>query len=177
MLIDELSQLAADVLLPDASPDLDSLFDKKNPDLLRVPLEEPDAFRRRLTASGWFEDEILAGALVTQGRKPSVASMLTGWALVELVKARRCKWLPREFCLAVTGTRVIALALSPWSEGTGETSSTDVVVKVKRGEIESWPRGGVRVDGDTLVVRDGERVPVTWSEGSEAEELIAFLAR
>jgi len=100
MLIDELAQLAADTLLPDASPDLDSLFDRKNPDQLRVPVAEPQSFKRRLNLTGWFDEEIVAGGVITQGKAQSLKSMMTGWALVELAKSRRCKSLPREFCLA-----------------------------------------------------------------------------
>jgi hypothetical protein len=187
MIIDELTQLAADTLLPDASPDLDRLFDKKNPDQLRVPLEEPESFKRRLNASGWFDEEIVAGGLIKQGKAQSLKSMMTGWALVELVKARRYEALPREFCLAVTDKRVIALGLSAWSEGGGETSSIDVVVKVKRGEVASWPRGEIRIEPDGRRPRtgdrggalhlDGERVPVNWdADSNQVAELVALLA-
>jgi hypothetical protein len=186
MLIDELGQLAADVLLPDASPDLNSLFDKKNPDQLRVPIAEPWSFKRRLNASGWFDEEIVAGGLITQGKAPSLKSMMTGWALVELVKARGYKALPREFCLAVTDRRVIALGLSAWSEGGGETSSIDVVVKVKRGEIASWSRGEIHLEPDGRRPRTGdrggtldlggERVPVNWDANSnQVGELVGLL--
>jgi hypothetical protein len=186
MLIDELGQLAADVLLPDAGPDLNSLFDKKNPDLLRVPLAEPEAFRQRLNASGWFDEEIVAGGLITQGKAQSLKSMMTGWALVELVKSRRYEALPREFCLAVTGKRVIALALSPWSEGGGETASIDVVIKVKRGEIGSWSRRELRIEPDGRRPRTGHRggtlhlggdqVPVNWdADSNQVGELVSLL--
>ena len=187
MLIDELAQLAADTLLPDASPDLDSLFDRKNPDQLRVPVAEPQSFKRRLNLTGWFDEEIVAGGVITQGKAQSLKSMMTGWALVELAKSRRYEALPREFCLAVTGKRVIALALSPWSEGAGETASIDVVVKVKRGEIASWFRGEILIEPDGRRPRtgylggtmhlDGERVPVNWgADSSQDSELVALLA-
>jgi hypothetical protein len=187
MLIDELTQLAADTLLPDASPDLDGLFDKKNPDQLRVPVAEPESFKTRLNLSGWFDEEIVAGGLVTQGKAQSLKSMLTGWALVELVKARRYDALPREFCLAVTDKRVIALGLSAWSEGTGETASIDVVVKVNRGEIASWSRGEIRIEPDGRRPRTGDRggtlhlggdrVDVNWdADSNQVGELVALLA-
>ena len=188
MVIDELGQLAADVLLPDASPDLNSLFHKKNPDLLRVPISEPSSFRRRLNASGWFEEEVLAGGLISQGKAQSLLSMMLGvGALLELARGRRCKSLPREFCVAVTPTRVIALALSAWSEG-GDVSG-DAVVKVKREQVGSWARGHIRVEpdgrrlrtgysGGTLDLGNGERIPVTWdSDSKQTEELVTLLAR
>jgi len=82
---------------------------------------------------------------------------------------------------------VIALALSPWSEGAGETASIDVVVKVKRGEIASWSRGEILIEPDGRRPRtgylggtmhlDGERVPVNWgADSSQDSELVALLA-
>jgi hypothetical protein len=187
MIIDELTQLAADTLLPDASPDLDRLFDKKNPDQLRVPLAEPESFKRRLNASGWFAEEIVAGGLIKQGKAQSLKSMMTGWALVELAKGRQYKALPRELCLAVTDERAIALGMSAWSEGGGETSSIDVVVKVKRGELASWSRGEVAIEPDGRRPRTGDRggtlhlggekVPVNWdADSKQVAELVALLA-
>jgi hypothetical protein len=186
-MLQEVSQVAIDLFMPDVGPDLDSLFDKKNPDQLRVPVAEPWSFKRRLNASGWFDEEIVAGGLVTQGKAQSLKSMMTGWALVELAKARRYKALPREFCLAVTDKRVIALDLSAWSEGGGETASIDVVVKVKRGEIASWSRSEILIElesrrprtgdqGGTLRL-GGERVPVNWdADSSQVAELVGLLA-
>jgi hypothetical protein len=178
-------EVAVDLLMPTGpGPDLDRLFDEKNPDLLRVPLVERDAFKRRLNASGWFDEEIVAAGLLTQGRTHSLMSMVTGWALVELARARRSKSLPREFCLVVTADRVFALALSAWSEG-GE--GQDVVVKVKREERGSWPRGSVRVEGDgrkrtfgqkgaMLDLAGLEQFPVNW-ELESSDEVVDLLAR
>ena len=186
-MLEEVGQVAIDLFMPDVGPDLDSLFDKKNPDQLRVPVAEPWSFKRRLNASGWFDEEIVAGGLVTQGKAQSLKSMMTGWALVELVKGRRYKALPREFCLAVTDKRVIALGLSAWSEGGGETASIDVVVKVKRGEIASWSRSEILIElesrrprtgyqGGTLRL-GGERVPVNWdADSNQVGELVGMLA-
>ena len=178
-------EVAVDVLMPTGpGPDIDRLFDKKNPNLLRVPLVERDAFKRRLNASGWFDEEIVAAGLLTQGRPHSLMSMVTGWALVELARARRSKSLPREFCVAVTADRVIALALSAWSEG-GE--GQDVVVKVKREELGSWSRGSVRIDRDgrkhtfgqkgaMLDLAGLEQFPVSW-ELDSSDDVVELLAR
>jgi hypothetical protein len=186
-MLQEVSQVAIDLFMPDVGPDLDRLFDNGNPDQLRVPVAEPESFKRRLNASGWFDEEIVAGGLITQGKAQSLKSMMTGWALVELAKGRRHKALPREFCLAVTDKRVIALGLSAWSEGGGETASIDVVVKVKRGEIGSWSRGEIRIEPDGRRPRtgdrggtlhlDGERVPVNWdADSNQVGELVGLLA-
>jgi hypothetical protein len=178
-------EVAVDVLMPTGpGPDLDQLFDKKNPNLLRVPLVERDAFKHRLNASGWFDEEIVAAGLLTQGKTHSLMSMVTGWALVELARSRRSKSLPREFCVAVTADRVIALALSAWSEG-GE--GQDVVVKVKREECGSWARGSVRIDpdggkhgfgqkGGMLDLAGLEQFPVNWADDS-SDEMVELLAR
>jgi hypothetical protein len=187
MLIEEIGQTALDILMPDAGPDLDRLFDKKNPNQLRVPLAEAGGVKRRLNASRWFDEEIVAGGLISQGMAQSLVSMMTGWALVEVVRSRRCKALPREFCVAVTSTRVIALALSAWSEG-GDVSG-DAVVKVKREQVGSWARGQIRVEpdgrrlrtgykGGTMDLGNGERIPVTWdADSKQTEELVSLLAR
>ena len=78
MLIEEMGHLAADLLLPNASPDHDRLFDKKHPDRIRVPLVEAGGFKRRLNASGWFGEEVVAGGLITQGKAQSLLSMKLG---------------------------------------------------------------------------------------------------
>jgi hypothetical protein len=184
----DVAEVAIDVLAPGGGgPDLDydRLFDKKNQ--LRVPLAVPGAFKERLNASGWLDDEVIAAGIVTQGRAQSLFSMFTGWALVELARARRSKSLPREFCLAVTHDRAIALAMSAWSEGGGSETSGDVVVKVKREQAGSWARGSVRIEPDGRELRSGQRggtlrlagneqLPVTWATGSDSEEVVELLA-
>ena len=113
----EVGEVAADLLLPNPGPDVDRIFEKKNPDQLRVPLIEKDAFKRRLTQSGWFDEEIVAAGMLNQGNAQSLVSLLTGWALVEMVRGRRCKSLSRDFCLAVTSTGWWRLTSAPWPRG------------------------------------------------------------
>jgi hypothetical protein len=82
---------------------------------------------------------------------------------------------------------VIALAMSPWSEGSDDGGS-DVVVKVKREEVGSWSRGSLRIDVDDRKLRSGmnggmldlagvEQLPVNWGKGTDTEELVELLAR
>jgi hypothetical protein len=174
-------EVAADLLIPGVDRDLDSLFDKKK--RLRVPVVEPDGFKRRLNASGWFEDEVVAAGMLNQGKAQSLLAMMTGWALVEVVRGKRCKWLSRDFCVAVTADRVVVLAIAA-AEG---EDGTDVVVKVKPGELAAWSRGSVRIDlddrelksgvkGGTLDLAGAERFPVNW-EGPSVGGLIELLAR
>ena len=68
----EVGEVAADLLLPNQGPDVDRIFDKKNPDQLRVPLTDQDAFKRRLTQSGWFDEEIVAAGMLNQGKAQSL---------------------------------------------------------------------------------------------------------
>jgi hypothetical protein len=184
-MLEEVAGVAWDVFGPDPGPDLDRLFDKKNPDQLRVPLSEPGSFKNRLNLSGWFDEEVVAGGLITQGKAQSLISLIVGWGLIDMIRSPRCKSLPREFCVAVTAERVVALALSAWSEG---EDGIDAVVKVKRGERGSWSRGSVRIDLDARTVRSGmkggmleldglERFPINWGSGSQAEEVVELLAR
>ena len=189
-MLQEVGEVAVDLFLPAPGQDLDveSIFDKKNLNLLRVPLAQPGAFKRRLNQSGWFDEEVVAAGLLTQGKAQSLLSMVTGWALVEMVRGRRSKSLPREFCVVVTATRVVALAMSPWSEGSGADVSTDVVVRVKREEAGSWSRESLRIDLDTRSLMSGakggtldlagvEQVPVNWPSGSDTEEVVVLVAR
>src|SRR4051794_5012073 len=71
-------------------------------DTLGVELSAPDSFKRRLNESGWLADEVVAAGLLRQGKAPSMLAMITGAALVEVLRRRRAKALPREIALAVT---------------------------------------------------------------------------
>ena len=183
----DVAEVAIEVLAPGVGPDLnyDRLFDKKNQ--LRVPLAISGAFRERLNASGWFDEEVVAAGVVSQGKAMSLFSMFTGTALIELARARRSKALPREFCLAVTENKVIALAMSAWSEGSDDGGS-DVVVKVKREQAGAWSRGWVRIEPDGRKLSSGqhggtidlaglEQFPVNWATDSDTEEVVELLAR
>ena len=184
----DVAEVAIDVFAPGGGSDLDydRLLDEKG--RLRVPLALPGAFKERLGASGWFEEQVVAAGIVSQGRAQSLFSMFTGMALVELARARRSKALPREFCLAVTERQVIALPMSAWSEGGGDDAGSDVVVKVKREQAGSWSRGLVRIEpdgrklksgqrGGTIDFAGGEQFPVSWATGSDAEEVVELLRR
>jgi len=183
----DVAEVAIDVFAPGGGPDLnyDRLFDKKNQ--LRVPLAISGAFKERLNASGWFDEEVVAAGVVSQGKAMSLFSMFTGTALIELARARRSKSLPREFCLAVTENKVIALAMSPWSEGSDDGGS-DVVVRVKQEQAGAWSRGWVRIEPDARKLNSGQRggtidlagleqFPVNWATDSDTEEVVELLAR
>ena len=149
---------------------------------LPIEFELPDAFKRGLNESGWLADEVVAAGLVTQGKTQSLFRLITGLALLEVLRPRRSKSLPREFALAVTGDRVIAFATRLWKEGDGETVR---VVKIKHEQRGSWPRRSVRVidasrgrvsNGGTLDLSGEERFPFTWGGDPSSDELVALLA-
>src|SRR4051812_25515412 len=65
------------------------------------------AFKDRLNESGWLADEVIAAGVLRQGKAPSRLAMVTGLMLIEVLRPRRSKSLPREFALAVTADRVL----------------------------------------------------------------------
>jgi hypothetical protein len=150
---------------------------------LPVEWQRPGAFKRALNESGWLADHVVAAGTVTQGKTQSLFRMITGLALLEVLRPRRSKTLPREFVLAVTADRVVALALSPWKEGVGDNVD---VVKVKNEQRGSWRRGQVRVidptvgrvqNGGTLDLAGEEQFPFTWGGDDSTAELIELLNR
>jgi hypothetical protein len=105
-------------------------------------------------------EEVLAVAALSQGKPPSMLSMMTGAALVKLVSPRDSKELPKRFILAVTPKRVVAIAGSPISDEDGNDTGVHY-----RGEIASWTRGEVTASaspdgkGGTLRI-PGASIPV-----------------
>jgi predicted protein tyrosine phosphatase len=155
---------------------------RTGPEAVGVELSAPGSFKRRLNQSGWLADEVTAAGLLQQGKAPSMLAMVTGTALVEVLRRRRQKALPKQFTLAVAGDRVVAYAMSAWSEG---DDFDDYVVKIKRGEIGSWPRAAVKVDGlytragtngGTLQLGDLAPFPVTWNGDPSSDELVERIA-
>lgn len=161
---------------------LDGVVERKTAGTLAVELYASRALARGLQERGWLDGEVVAAGVLRQGRSPSWPALLLGWALVELVRPRRSKALPREFAIAVTADRVVAFGLNPWREGDG---SMDHVVRLNPGELRSWPRGAVRATGlyergmskgATLELPTGDRFPVVQHGDSSTEDLIALLA-
>jgi hypothetical protein len=83
-------------------------------------------------------EEVLAASALSQGKPPSMLGMVTGAALIGLVKPRASKALPKRFLLAVTPERVVALRGTEISDEDGNSTGAAI-----RGEIASWPRGEV----------------------------------
>ncbi|HEY7255159.1 MAG TPA: hypothetical protein VH476_00630 [Solirubrobacterales bacterium] len=125
-----------------------------------------------------IEQEVIAAGHLRQGRTPSMASMITGTALIELFRPRQTKTLPKSFVLAVTPARVVAFA------GTDVGEAYEDTVVVRGEELGSWPRGEVSLDpasdGRSLVLTlAGEQIavfPPNLRGGSETDELIELLS-
>jgi hypothetical protein len=127
----------------------------------------PGAIERALSESGCLAEEVIAAGELKQGKEPSVVSMITGWALVELLRPRRSKSLPRHFVLALTADRVVAFKARGGADG--EDGSGPYRLWIRPGERGSWSSASVRlVDRPedakstvgTLVLDGFERIPV-----------------
>lgn len=140
----------------------------------------PSSIGAYLTAMGWVDEPILAAGQLRQGNAPTILGMVTGHALIEIMRPRRCKLLPRQFVLAVTETR--AVAFTAWGGGEGDEYSIGIKPGVRasfrRDEIEliDLPSGS-ESKGATMRIRD-ERFPVcrpNLNGDWDTDELIALL--
>jgi hypothetical protein len=141
------------------------------------------AIKRALNESGWLGDEAIAAGQLRQGNAPSVVAMVTGWALIQMLRPRRSKSLPSQFLLAVTTERVIAFEAS----GGGDAES-NYETRIEPGEVGSWPRDLVRLidlpkgsksRGGTLDLA-GEQIPVSRANlntDPSTDELMELLGR
>jgi hypothetical protein len=129
-------------------------------------------------------EEVLVAGQLRQGSEPSLASMITGTALIGLMRPRRTKSLPKTFVLAMTPVRVVAFK----GTGVGDEFGDEYGVIVRGDEQGSWPRDQVSIegssdvrlpDGATLVLA-GERIPIFRPNDrgdNETDELIKQLAQ
>jgi hypothetical protein len=88
-------------------------------------------------------EEIVAAGELRQGKKPSMASMITGTALIGLLRPRASKAVPKNFVLAVTPERVVAFKATASSDEDG----SNYRVHLRGGEAGSWPRDQVLMTG------------------------------
>ena len=143
----------------------------------------PGALAAALNQTGWAPGEVLAAGYLHQGKHPSMTSMITGTALVEVLRPRRSKRLPRGFVLAVTEDRVLAFKALGYST---DEDSDDYFVKVKPSEEGSFARSdvaltdlpdGIQSKSATLEI-GGERFPVRRQNDIDqnTDELMELLA-
>jgi hypothetical protein len=176
--------LVIDVLWPSrGAACIDRIVENSDSGAIPVQFRVPGEFKRRLNESGWLADEVIAAGELRQGKPHSPLALITGLALIEVLRPRRSKHLPRTFALAVTADRVVAFAMSAWSEGDGVT---DHVVKIKRGDRGCWSRESARLidlpkgpesKSGTLELAGVGRIPVTWDGDPSTGELIDLLGR
>jgi hypothetical protein len=94
-----------DLFFPTGSGRLEKrIVDAVSGDGISVESWKAGAIKRALNESGWLGDEVIAAGQLRQGKAPSLVAMVTGWALVELLRPRRSKSLPRQFVLASTAS-------------------------------------------------------------------------
>jgi hypothetical protein len=125
------------------------------------------AIKQALNASGWTDGEVIAAGDLRQGKPTTLVGMVTGAAIVELLRSRRSKSLPGHFVLAATAERIVAFRAS--GSGSGDEGGAPYVVKIRLGECASWPRASVRMvdlpddgrsKGGTFKLAGSDRVPV-----------------
>jgi len=155
---------------------------------IAVRTDGAGALKRALNDAGWLDDEVMAVGHFRQGKPPSLAAMMTGTALIEVLRPRRSKRLPRQFVLAATRDRLVAFK----ALGVGHGEETDLnyyyEVRIKPEEQASFARSGVRItdltegvvaDGATLVI-DTEHIPVMRQADAASDpntdELVGMLA-
>ena len=85
-------------------------------------------------------EKVLAVGELRQGSPPSMTSMLTGAALIALLRPRPSKTIPKHFLLAVTPSRVVALH----GRGVSDEDGADLGAVIGA-EAASWSRHEVMV--------------------------------
>jgi hypothetical protein len=84
-------------------------------------------------------EEVIAAGEMRQGRKPSMAPMLTGTAPIELSGPRRSKSVPKHFVLALTPTRAVAYGCVGVADDEDGENYRAIIRDKEHG---SWPREG-----------------------------------
>src|SRR5262249_39902471 len=129
------------------------------------------ALEDALVENGWLAEPVLAAGDLRQGREPSLVSMITGTALIEVHRPRRSRAVPKHFVLALTPDRVVAFAAVGGGEEDGPYE-----VWVKPGERGSWPRDSVLLVDTSVgrkswsgeLVLGSDRIPV-YRPGSDTD--------
>lgn len=152
---------------------------------LKLPTRTDGVIKLALNDSGWLEEEVIAAGQLRQGKAPSMLAMIVGWALVEVLRPRRSKLLPRHFVMAVTPSEVVAFKATG---GRGEDAGSVYTVNVREGIAARFPRDAVSLadlpEGDRskggIMTVNGESFPVArpnLNGDPNTDELIAVLAR
>src|SRR5688500_465820 len=77
----------------------------------KVRTTRANSYRNGINEAGWIDDHILAAGYLRQGTVPS--KWAGNWpGMINLLRPRRSKKLPREFLLAATGTELLAFKVT-----------------------------------------------------------------
>ena len=152
---------------------------------LKAYPSQADAIKDALNESGWVDGEVVAAGQLRQGKAPTLVAMIVGWALLEVLRPRRSKKLPRHFVLAVTrdGRAVAFKAVG----GRGDDAGSVYTLRMRPGvqatyalssiSVDDMPEGG-QSKGCFMTI-DGERFPVArpnLNGDPNTDELLALLA-
>jgi hypothetical protein len=69
---------------------VERLLEKTDSRTIPVRLRAPGVFKRGLNESGWLAEEVIAAGELRQARGPSLLGRVTGLALIDMVRSRRC---------------------------------------------------------------------------------------
>ena len=152
---------------------------------LKLATHTDGIIKLALNDAGWIEDEVLAAGQLRQGKAPTMVQMITGVALVEVLRPRRSKKLPRHFVMAVTEHEVFAFKATG---GSGEESSSIYTINIRENVEARYPRDSVSLadipEGEKskggIMTIDGESFPVArpnLNGDPNTDELLAVLSK
>jgi hypothetical protein len=157
-------ELVLDLFWPTGSGKLtERILRRASRDQIAAESWRRDAIKLALNQSGWLDDAVIAAGQLRQGTAPSTVAMVTGLALIQMLRPRRSKSLPAQFVLAMTAERILAFKAS----GGGDSESS-YELWIEPGICGAWPRELVRLadlpegpksKGGILDLA-GERIPV-----------------
>ncbi len=151
---------------------------------LKLATHTDGIIKLALNDAGWIEDEVIAAGQLRQGKAPSMVAMILGYALIEVLRPRRSKLLPRHFVMAVTPTEVVAWKATG---GSSEDASTVYTVNIREEVAARFPRESVSLtdtpEGEKskggIMTISGESFPVArpnLNGDPNTDELLAVLA-
>jgi hypothetical protein len=144
----------------------------------------PEGIKRAVAESGWVGEEVLAAGQLRQGKAPTTLAMFTGVALLEVLRPRRTRLLPRHFVMVLTPERAVAFKATG---GKPEDGASSYELRIRPGEAASFPRAsvsisdlpeGARSKGGVMAIGP-ERFPVSRPNldgDSNTDELLDLLS-
>lgn len=140
----------------------------------------PASMGAYINSTGWLDEPVIAAGELRQGRAPTIVGMFTGRALIELLRPRRSRLLPRHFVLAVTESRIVAF--KAWGGAQGDTYSVGIRPGVRaafaRDDVQLTDLAAGSESRDATMCVHGERFGVSRPNLSgdwDTDELIALL--